>query len=90
MISTYKSTWIKICQFRVDVEIKNIKQFEDFINFCLSYPDDINPDLQFLIKCIIDYFQEKIHSGIVLYWCGALETSENAIQQIRINNFNKF
>lgn len=62
MINTYKSTWIKICQFRVDVEIKNIKQFEDFINFCLSYPDDIDPDLQFLIKYIIDYFQEKINN----------------------------
>ena len=60
MISTYKSTWIKICQFKVDVEIENLEQFEDFINFCLSYPDDIDPDLQFLIKCIIDYFQEKI------------------------------
>ncbi|MHA1660015.1 MAG: hypothetical protein ACTSUT_12950, partial [Promethearchaeota archaeon] len=60
MISTYKSTWVKICEFNVEIETENLVHFKDFIDFCLSYSDDLDSDLQSLIKFVIDYFQDKI------------------------------
>ncbi|MFW9880395.1 MAG: hypothetical protein ACFFG0_45575, partial [Candidatus Thorarchaeota archaeon] len=60
MISTYKSTWVKICEYNVEIEIENLNHFEDFINFCLNYSGDFDSELQNLLKYVIDYFLKKI------------------------------
>jgi len=57
-----------------------------------------------LVCFALNYFQDKavkiieknpiniihVHGGIVLYWCGALEVTENAIKMVKVNKLEKF
>lgn len=60
---------------------------DDYSLICIANKELFNTPINIIEKSPLNLF--NFHSGIVLYWCGALETSENAIQQVRINNFNK-
>ena len=59
---------------------------DDYNLVCIANRDLFNKPIKIIEKnplnivCFID--------GIILYWVGALEVSENAIQQIRINRIN--
>ena len=59
---------------------------DDYSLVCVAHNEQFKNTFKIIEKSPLNIV--PVNGGIIFYWCGALETSENAIQQIRINNIN--
>jgi len=59
---------------------------DDYNLVCIANRDLFNNPSKLIEKSPLNIV--PFTAGIILYWAGALEASENAIQQIRINKIN--
>ena len=60
---------------------------DDYNLVCVAHNEPYKKTLRIIEKSPLNMF--NFHSGIVLYWYGALEASDNAIQQIKIESIDK-
>jgi len=60
----------------------NYSKGDDYRLVCIAHNEQFNYTFKIIEKSPLDLV--SVYGGIVLYWCGALETSDNAIQQIKI------
>ncbi len=60
---------------------------DDYNLVCFAHNKYLNKAIKIIEKSPFNMF--NYHSGIVLYWCGALEISDNAIQIVRIEHLEK-